>query len=85
MSGRLKRTIDPSDGYPSMSLGWLTRGDLMAPRTAAIVAGAGCAVMGPLAAYAFTKNPADQLILSLLIAGSVVVTVLILGLRSQDN
>jgi hypothetical protein len=68
-----------------MRLGWLTRGDLMAPRTTAIVAGAGCALIGPPAAYAFTKNPADQLILSLFIAGSVVVTVLILGLRSQDD
>jgi hypothetical protein len=57
----------------------------MTPRTAAIIAGAGCALIGPLAAYAFTKNPTDQVILSLFIAGSVVVTTLILGLRSRDD
>jgi hypothetical protein len=57
----------------------------MTSRTAAIVAGAGCALIGPVAAYAFTKNPSDQIILSLFIAGSVVVTVLVLGLRSRDD
>ncbi|WP_146056474.1 hypothetical protein [Methylobacterium sp. V23] len=68
-----------------MSLGWLARGELMAPRTAAVVAGAGCALIGPAAAYALTKNPTDQIILSLFIAASVVVTILILGLRSHDD
>jgi hypothetical protein len=57
----------------------------MTSRTAAIVAGAGCALIGPVAAYALTKNPSDQIILSLFIAGSVVVTVLVLGLRSRDD
>ena len=57
----------------------------MTPKTAAIVAGAGCALIGPAVAHAFASDPTDQLVLSLIIAGSVVVTVLILGLRSPDD
>ena len=57
----------------------------MTPRTAAILAGAGCALIGPAVARAFTVDPTDQIILSLIIAGSVVVTTLVLGLRSRDD
>ena len=57
----------------------------MSPRNAAILAGAGCALVGPAVAHAFTDDPTDQIVLSLIIAGSVVVTVLVLGLRSQDD
>jgi len=57
----------------------------MTPRTAAILAGGGCALLGPTIAHAFTSDPTDQIVLSLIIAGSVVVTVLVLGLRSRDD
>lgn len=57
----------------------------MTPRTAAILAGAGCALVGPAVAHAFTDDPTDQIVLSLIIAGSVVVTVSVLGLRSRDE
>lgn len=57
----------------------------MTPRTAAILAGAGCALVGPAVAHAFTDGPTDQIVLSLIIAGSVVVTVSVLGLRSRDE
>ncbi|MCJ2106702.1 hypothetical protein MKK70_15210 [Methylobacterium sp. E-041] len=57
----------------------------MTPKTVAIVCGAGCALIGPAVARAFTDDPTDQLTLSLIIAGSVVVTVLVCGLRSWDN
>ncbi|GJD96692.1 hypothetical protein [Methylobacterium iners] len=57
----------------------------MTPKSAAILAGAGCAVIGPTVAHAFTADPTDQIILSSLIAGSVVVTTLILGLRSWED
>lgn len=54
----------------------------MKPRTAAIIAGAACALIGPAVAHAFTDDPTDQIVLSLIIAGSVVATVSVLGLRS---
>ncbi|MET3695224.1 hypothetical protein [Methylobacterium goesingense] len=57
----------------------------MTPRTAAIVAGAGCALIGPATARAFAGSPTDELVLSLIIAGSVLTTTLILGLRSRDE
>ena len=57
----------------------------MTPRTAAVLAGAGCALVGPAVAHAFTADPTDQLTLSLIIAGSVVVTVLVCGLRSWED
>ena len=57
----------------------------MTPRTAGILAGGGCALLGPAIAHAFTDDPTDQIVLSLIIAGSVVVTVLVLGLRSRDD
>ncbi|MCJ2081206.1 hypothetical protein [Methylobacterium sp. J-090] len=57
----------------------------MTPRTVAILAGGGCALLGPAIAHAFTSDPTDQIVLSLIIAGSVVVTVLVLGLRSRDD
>lgn len=57
----------------------------MQPRTAAILAGAACALIGPVVARTFTNDPTDQIVLSLIIAGSIVVTVLILGLRSGDD
>ena len=57
----------------------------MTPRTAAIFAGAGCALIGPAVARTFADNPTDEIVLSLIIAGSVVATTLILGLRSRDD
>ena len=57
----------------------------MTSKTVAIVCGAGCALIGPAVARVFTDDPTDQLTLSLIIAGSVVVTVLVCGLRSWDN
>lgn len=57
----------------------------MTPRTAATLAGAGCALIGPAVARAFTDDPTDQIVLSLIIAGSVVATTLVLGLRSWDD
>jgi hypothetical protein len=57
----------------------------MKPRTAAILAGAGCALIGPVVSRTFAGDPGDQLALSLIIAGSVVVTVLICGLRSWED
>ncbi|WP_210168678.1 hypothetical protein [Methylobacterium sp. Leaf108] len=53
----------------------------MTPRTAATIAGAGCALIGPAVAHAFSDDPTDQIVLSLIIAGSVVLTTLILSLR----
>ncbi|WP_191970192.1 hypothetical protein [Methylobacterium planeticum] len=44
--------------------------------------GAACAVIGPAVTHAFTNDPAEQLALSLMIAGSVVVAVLV-GVRRQ--
>jgi hypothetical protein len=58
---------------------------MMTPRTAAILAGAGCALIGPAVARAFADSPTDEIVLSLIIAGSVVATMLILGLRSWDD
>ncbi|WP_155935232.1 hypothetical protein [Methylobacterium sp. 10] len=57
----------------------------MTSRTVAVLAGAGCALVGPAVARAFASDPTDQIVLSLIIAGSVVVTVLLLGLRSRDD
>jgi hypothetical protein len=57
----------------------------MTPRTAAIATGVACALIGPAVADAFTDNVTDRVVLSLIIAGSVVVTTLILGLRSRDE
>ncbi|MCJ2008202.1 hypothetical protein MKK64_14360 [Methylobacterium sp. E-025] len=57
----------------------------MTSNTVAIVCGAGCALIGPAVARAFTNDPTDQLTLSLIIAGSVVVTVLVCGLRSWED
>ncbi|KQP51487.1 hypothetical protein ASF39_10775 [Methylobacterium sp. Leaf108] len=59
----------------------MRRGDPMTPRTAATIAGAGCALIGPAVAHAFSDDPTDQIVLSLIIAGSVVLTTLILSLR----
>ena len=54
----------------------------MNPRNiAAGVSGGALAIAGSAIVHAFTDDPADQLALSLMIAGSVVVTVLICGLR----
>ena len=57
----------------------------MTSRTVAVLAGAGCALVGPAVARAFANDPADQIVLSLIIAGSVVATVCVLGLRSRDD
>jgi F0F1-type ATP synthase membrane subunit c/vacuolar-type H+-ATPase subunit K len=57
----------------------------MTPKTAAILAGAGCALIGPAVVRAFADNPTDEIFLSLIIAGSVVATTLILGLRSWED
>ncbi|MFK5597930.1 hypothetical protein ACFZ8E_13070 [Methylobacterium sp. HMF5984] len=57
----------------------------MTPRTVAILFGAGGALIGPAVARAFTSDPTDQLTLSLIIAGSVVVTILVCGLRSWED
>lgn len=46
----------------------------------AVMTGAACALAGPAIVYAFTDDPADQLALSLMIAGAVVITVLV-GVR----
>ena len=45
-------------------------------------AGMACAMIGPAVVQAFTSNPTDQLALSLMIAGSAVVAVLV-GVRRQ--
>lgn len=54
------------------------KSDTLAPA----IAGAACAMIGPTVVQAFTSNPTDQAALSLMIAGSVVVAVLV-GFRRQ--
>ena len=49
----------------------------MKPKTIAVIAGAACALIGPAVARAFTDDPVDQAVLSLMIAGSVVAAVLV--------
>lgn len=57
----------------------------MNPRSiAAGVSGGVLAFAGPAVVHEFTDDPMDQLVLSLIIAGAVIVTVLILGLRSEE-
>lgn len=46
----------------------------------AVVTGAVCALAGPAIVHAVTDDPANQLALSLMIAGAVVIAVL-LGIR----
>ncbi|HEX8412848.1 MAG TPA: hypothetical protein VF637_03060 [Sphingomicrobium sp.] len=67
---------------PGMARGEVTP---MNPRSiAAGVSGGVLAIAGPAVVHAFTDDPMDQLVLSLIIAGAVIVTVLILGLRSKE-
>lgn len=54
----------------------------MKPNTFAVLLGAACAMIGPTIVHAFTADPFDQAVLSLLIAGSFVVAVLF-GVRRQ--
>lgn len=48
----------------------------MKPNTVAILLGAACAMIGPAIVHAFTHDPFDQAVLSLLVAGSFAIAVL---------
>ncbi|GEP01892.1 hypothetical protein [Methylobacterium haplocladii] len=54
----------------------------MRSNTFAVLLGAVCAMVGPTIVHAFTNDPFDQAVLSLLIAGSFVIAVLF-GVRRQ--
>ncbi|GJE60732.1 hypothetical protein [Methylobacterium trifolii] len=48
----------------------------MKPNTVAVLLGAACAMVGPAIVHAFTDDPFDQAVLSLLIAGSFAIAFL---------
>ncbi len=56
----------------------------MKPDTAAVLLRSACAMVGPTIVRAFTNDPFDQVVLSLLVAGSFAVAVLF-GVRRRGR